>query len=210
VIAIASETRARQRQPAGQQAQRNDQNGVTQREEQRRDNNHADDPHRLRGAHQRSEHRGERGNRDHRQQQHVSRPQWAVDAAGHHRAAQGKRADAADEQQLPGARPPVIARPGQLDEHCEPCHAGDGHEEDLQPAEQMGVRSGGCAHRVQRHHQRETTQSDRGQHQNRLARIAGQQVQPEPAAQCEHDRRQRSHATSLSRRYLPYLRCRWL
>ena len=43
----------------------------------------------------------------------------------------------------------------------------------------------------------------RGQHQHRLAGVARQQIQPEPPAECEDDRRQPRH-----RCYNPCLRCR--
>ena len=52
-------------------------------------------------------------------------------------------------------------------------------------------------HRVQRHHQPEAGQPDRGQHQNGFTRIAGEQIQPQPPAEREDHRRQRSHGSSF-------------
>ena len=88
------------------------------------------------------------------------RPQRALDTARHHRPEDGQRADARDEQQLTGARPPAIARRRELDQHSEPRHAGHRRQVDLDLAEQLSMhlicQQAGRAHRVQRHHQRET------------------------------------------------------
>ncbi len=63
----------------------------------------------------------------------------------------------------------------------------------------VGVRAAGDADRVERDDDGEAGQADRGEHQDGLARVAGQQVQPEPPAQAEHHCGHRSHGFSLAR-----------
>ena len=187
----------RQRKPAGHESERNDEDRVAEREEQRRDDQVADHRPRLPRAEHRPQHRPQRRQRDHREHHPV-----AYAAAGRRRCPPSPRRR---RRPPPPPRPaidlaraaaPRVVRPRQLEQDCEPGDAGHRDEIDLDAAQH--VQTADDPHGVQRHHRREARQTDRGQHEHRLAGVTGQQVQAQPPAEREDQRRQRSHDSSVA------------
>ena len=193
------ETRGRQRQPAGHQAERNDQDRVAQREEQRGDHEVAHHRPRLpRAATPPAPSRPASTARSPR-----TSPSGPA-AAGRRRCRPSPRRT----RQPPPTTATSSSSPARLRQcraaataraapRTRPCRA-------RRPDRSRRWLSSACTtaddpHRVQRHHRREARQSDRGQREHRLARITGQQVQAQPPAQREHHRRQRSHDSSVAR-----------